>query len=587
LAANIGDILIRTGVLSRADIEEAVGWQVLYGDRIGTNLLELGLITEESLASTLGKQLGCEWACGELELDPKLVPMVPAAIARRNEVVPWRIDGRKLRMLCISPGENIALFDEIGHRLGKVVKPVVAPEFRVHQLLRRHYGSTRQLRSLDFGIQPRERTGIIKTSGPQLPAEDLMDDSAFSEMYERGAAGRAVAGLIGQPPRWSGSEPPPARKPTLIRPPAVSPEQFERGPAEVPRETIPPVSQRPAEKDPESLAPEEAAALIELREIVEEVEPTAPQPASRPAAITEPPSLPASETNERTSLLLRPSTVSVPRVEADSLPSIVPAVSLAPPVAITPPLGAVAAKPPTHDSGPSFGPISDPPSMAAAPAHPPSDPAAPEPSFLTKELDAYVDSIQAEQWDVELGDIEELVLSGKHPVPSPPDMSPLSFEEALAAIARATDRNEVARSVLRYARSQAARAMLLSVQGDVALGWDAAGENLDQEVARAVALPLTVPSAFRLVRASRSHYLGPLAKETGNIRFLKDAGKQWPASAVLLPILFRGRVVYILYVDNGHKKFANANVGELMLLSQHITRSVEEMIARRQSSAAA
>ena len=131
--------------------------------------------------------------------------------------------------------------------------------------------------------------------------------------------------------------------------------------------------------------------------------------------------------------------------------------------------------------------------------------------------------------------------------------------------------------------SRNARAILLSIQGEVALGWDAMGEDLSTDVARRIAFPLGTPSAFSLVRGSRSHYIGPLGKDAGNVRFLKLAGKKWPNSAVLLPVLFRGKVVYILYVDNGHKQHVNADVGELLILSQNISRSMEQMVARRQS----
>ena len=103
-------------------------------------------------------------------------------------------------------------------------------------------------------------------------------------------------------------------------------------------------------------------------------------------------------------------------------------------------------------------------------------------------------------------------------------------------------------------------------------------------MARRIAFPLSVPSAFQLVRTSRSHYIGPLGKESGNVRFLKLAGKKWPASAVLLPVLFRGKVVYILYVDNGHKQHVDADVGELLILSQNITRSMEQMVSQRQTT---
>src|SRR5205809_6052209 len=46
--------------LTEEGLEEAMDWQVLYGGRIGTNLLELKLVEEEQLAHALGKQLGAE-----------------------------------------------------------------------------------------------------------------------------------------------------------------------------------------------------------------------------------------------------------------------------------------------------------------------------------------------------------------------------------------------------------------------------------------------------------------------------------------------------------------------------------------------
>jgi hypothetical protein len=194
------------------------------------------------------------------------------------------------------------------------------------------------------------------------------------------------------------------------------------------------------------------------------------------------------------------------------------------------------------------------------------------------------DAISSDRWAAAFHDLESEIQAKAPPPPPPRDMSPLTFPEALAHIGKAEDRDEVARTVLRYARSKAARAVLLSIQGDVALGWDGVGDNITQDTARLIAFPLTVPSAFRLVRESRSHYIGPLGKDSGNVRFLKLAGKQWPSSCVMLPVLFRGKVVYILYVDNGHKQHVNADVGELLILSQNIQRSMEQMVAKRQQA---
>src|SRR5207302_6873172 len=93
--AKIGELLVNGGHLTPEGLEEALDWQVLYGGRLGTNLLELRLVEEEQLARALGKQLGCEVAWGQLQVDPALVGLIPAHVAQRDEMVPWKLEDRK------------------------------------------------------------------------------------------------------------------------------------------------------------------------------------------------------------------------------------------------------------------------------------------------------------------------------------------------------------------------------------------------------------------------------------------------------------------------------------------------------------
>src|SRR5262249_1515536 len=120
------------------------------------------------------------------------------------------------------------------------------------------------------------------------------------------------------------------------------------------------------------------------------------------------------------------------------------------------------------------------------------------------------------------------------PAPAPPparDESPLDFQQALRALEGVSDRDAIAHVVLRASRSKAARALLLQVQGGVALGWDGLGEGTEN--ARQVALPLSTASAFSLVAKTRSHYMGPLQKTPANIRFLATLGKKVPLSSLI------------------------------------------------------
>ena len=66
--------------------------------------------------------------------------------------------------------------------------------------------------------------------------------------------------------------------------------------------------------------------------------------------------------------------------------------------------------------------------------------------------------------------------------------------------------------------------------------------------------------------------------------FYKLLGAGFPKTAVILPLLVRGKVVHLLYVDNGPDQLTPPDVGELLILSQSVGRSYEAMIKRRKSA---
>jgi hypothetical protein len=429
----IGELLIREGHLTQEGLEEALDWQVLYGGRLGTNLLELRLVEEKRLAEALGRQLGCETAWGDLELPPEMIGIIPNHVADRQEMMPWKLEKRRLKVLCT----------------GHACIPVVAPEFRVFNLLRAHYKATRQMRALDFGVVPEEgrrrRKPKQEKAEVAAPAPELIDEAEFNNIYNKVLAGRGAAPKDMPLADWA----PPLEEPSA--PPSMT------------RAT-----------------------------------PTAPK--------------------------------APPPPEVETLESL-------PDDAI---LGEL------------------PPEAIDAAAGPPSAP------------------LKAVHWE-------------ETPTQPPParDESPLAFDQALRLLEGVIDRDSVAHIVLRASRSKAARALLMTVQGGVALGWDGIGPGLGGAAARAVAVPLTAQSAFQLVVKTRSHFMGPLQKTPSNIRFLAATGKQIPSSSLLFPILYRGHVSHLLYLDNGHRQQAPTDVGEMLILMQRITQSVEALVERKRKAKSA
>ncbi|HZN95768.1 MAG TPA: GAF domain-containing protein, partial [Myxococcales bacterium] len=167
--------------------------------------------------------------------------------------------------------------------------------------------------------------------------------------------------------------------------------------------------------------------------------------------------------------------------------------------------------------------------------------------------------------------------------PQPP-ASPLTFAEAQQHLGQVSDREDVARTVLRFAVGKWKRVLLLAVQGDLVTGWQGAGQGIRGEAVVRIGINLRSQNTFRLVRDTRSHYIGPVKRDASTAVFYKLLGGAAPTTAVMLPLLVRGRVVHVLYVDNGPDQVTPPDIGELLILAQSVTRSYEAMIRRRKAN---
>jgi hypothetical protein len=163
------------------------------------------------------------------------------------------------------------------------------------------------------------------------------------------------------------------------------------------------------------------------------------------------------------------------------------------------------------------------------------------------------------------------------------ERSPLTFDEATALLRTVHDRNDIARIVLRFAMHRARRALLLTVQRsdgeDIAMGWDALGETLPQGLAHDISLSLTPSSVLRLAHQTRGHVLGPLPPGPINDALTTLLGGA-PKTAFVMPILARERVVNLLYLDDGPGRFMPSDIGEVLILCQHINKSYDALLAR-------
>ena len=161
------------------------------------------------------------------------------------------------------------------------------------------------------------------------------------------------------------------------------------------------------------------------------------------------------------------------------------------------------------------------------------------------------------------------------------EASPLSIDDARAAIEGADDRDGIFESLCRGTRARLPFAAILTVHGDVAAGKLAlAGTWLDRNALAGVAVPLDKPSPFRAAAVGRAPYLGRLGEDELGTTTLAQLARKPPLPALLMPIVLRERAVALLYADNDGGELDADVIADLSTLVAASARSFQRLILR-------
>jgi hypothetical protein len=83
------------------------------------------------------------------------------------------------------------------------------------------------------------------------------------------------------------------------------------------------------------------------------------------------------------------------------------------------------------------------------------------------------------------------------------------------------------------------------------------------------------------VSRDKTVFIGRFPPEDENQRFLKALGKRPNTNAAVLPMAVKGRVVNLIYGDNGAGGQVKPDLGELMVQLQKVPRAYLRIIRKR------
>ncbi len=137
---SIGEILLEKGLITSAQLSEAMEIRKRSGVRLDTALLELGHVQQEQLLSVMSEQLSIPMVnLDEVEVDVETLRSLPAKLVYRKKLVPLARQNGRMTVATSDPYDLYA-FDELRLLTGLEVEPVLAPAEDIDKIIKTHYG---------------------------------------------------------------------------------------------------------------------------------------------------------------------------------------------------------------------------------------------------------------------------------------------------------------------------------------------------------------------------------------------------------------------------------------------------------------
>ncbi len=153
------------------------------------------------------------------------------------------------------------------------------------------------------------------------------------------------------------------------------------------------------------------------------------------------------------------------------------------------------------------------------------------------------------------------VLAQQPPAPTA-DYSGL--KASMAAIEKGANLSEVLTHLVGEVAKQVDRAAMFIVKSNAAVGWYARGFDPNDAV-KALTVPLTADTIFRLVHGSRHATRGHVSHSPGTAQALARLGGD-PQGVLAVPLILRDKVAAVLYCDTAQEEMPPATADFVEIL---------------------
>lgn len=135
----LGRLLLNNNIISEPQLQEAIKEQKGSGERLGSVLVKLGFVKEDTLVSFLSGQYGTPFVnLSECSINSDLIKLIPRDIAHKYLVFPLSLRATTLVVAMADPS-NIFAIDDIKFLTGYRIEVLAATESAIQEALNEYY----------------------------------------------------------------------------------------------------------------------------------------------------------------------------------------------------------------------------------------------------------------------------------------------------------------------------------------------------------------------------------------------------------------------------------------------------------------
>lgn len=175
----LGEILIKRGLLTNAQLDEALRFQKLSGRTIGDIIVDRGFVKEDDLANALAKQLDIPFvSIRDGSLNPSkndnLEKLIPQSFARNQMAIPLSKHLQSLTVALANP-LDLLIIDNLKKITGYDINPVIATKGDIREAISKFYGSADLLKeAVDSSYDAEDNQETVSVAESRESLEDIV-----------------------------------------------------------------------------------------------------------------------------------------------------------------------------------------------------------------------------------------------------------------------------------------------------------------------------------------------------------------------------------------------------------------------------